>query len=134
MDPSSYEDNGDDSDTSGDNAGTGDNSGTGDNAGAGDNSGTGDNAGAGDNAGTGDGSDPAADPNAISEDYLIGSNGNDFIVSVREKAKMMLTTTQMTAMNIKNTQTSVLLIRQTIQQMYIQMILSLRHQNRYMLM
>ena len=47
---------------------------------------------------------------------------------------MMLTTTQMTAMNIKNTQTSVLLIRQTIQQMYIQMILSLRHQNRYMLM
>ena len=47
---------------------------------------------------------------------------------------MVLTTTQMTAMNIKNMQTSVQQIRQTIQQMYIQMILSLRHQNRYMLM
>ena len=69
VDPSSYEDNEDDSDTSGDNAGTGD------------------NAGAGDNSGTGDGSDPATDPNAINEDYLVGSNGNDFIVSVKGESK-----------------------------------------------
>ena len=66
---------------SGDNAGTGDNSGTGDNAGTGDNSGT------GDNTGTGDGSDPATNPDAITEDYVIGSNGYDFIVSVKGESK-----------------------------------------------